>query len=206
MPRRKSIRLKGYDYSREGMYFLTVCIQNRLHLLGKIENEKMILNAAGKMVEKWYFELENKYPGIKCREYIVMPNHFHCIIEITEKNRVVNTPDVHVGTSLRGRPERGHPERDNIKNDKSQNKTQYGPENKKYGASIFDVMDWFKTMTTNEYIRGVKNKNWMRFEKRFWQLKYWDHIIRDENDYFRILNYIKNNPGKWGEDKFNNPE
>lgn len=197
MPRRKWIRLKGYDYSREGMYFLTVCIQNRLHLLGKIENEKMILNAAGKMVEKWYFELENKYPGIKCREYIVMPNHFHCIIEITGKNRVANAPDAHGGTSLRG-----HPERNNIKNDKS----QYGPENKKYGASIFDIMDWFKTMTTNDYIRGVKNKKWMRFEKRFWQLKYWDHIIRDENDYFRILNYIKNNPRKWGEDKFNNPE
>ena len=66
------------------------------------------------------------------------------------------------------------------------------------------MMDWFKTMTTNEYIRGVKTKNWQRFNKRVWQLRYWDHIIRDKNDYIRIADYIKNNPQKWAEDKFNN--
>ena len=65
------------------------------------------------------------------------------------------------------------------------------------------MMDWFKTMTTNEYIRGVKNKNWKRFEKRLWQLRYYDRIIRNENDYIRISNYIINNPLKWDKDKFN---
>ena len=197
---RQSIRLKGYDYSQAGLYFITICVQNRECLFGKIEktsqhdDSKMKLNDAGIMVEKWYYELGNKYPNIKCREHMVMPNHFHCIIEITDAHDGTNAhavTDVHVGTSIRGRP----------KND-GRSKSSYGPDNKKYNASIFEIMDWFKTMTTNEYIRGVKNKKWQRFYKRLWQLRYWDHIIRNENDYFRISNYIINNPAKWEEDKF----
>ena len=78
---RHSIRLKGYDYSRKGLYFITICVQNRKNLFGYIESGKMILNDAGKMVEEWYDELENKYPDKKLHEMIVMPNHFHCIIE-----------------------------------------------------------------------------------------------------------------------------
>lgn len=190
---RRSIRLKGYDYSKEGLYYLTICVQNRKCLFGKITDKKMMLNDSGKMIEKWYFELENKYPNTKCREYVVMPNHFHCIIEIMENPRDVHPRDVHGGTSLRGHPEKN-----------AHSKSPYGPENKKYNASIFDMMDWFKTMTTNEYIRGVKTKNWPRFEKRLWQLRYWDRIIRDENGYKRISNYIINNPEDWDTDKLNN--
>ncbi len=78
--KRKSIRLKGYDYSQAGLYFITICIKNRECLFGNIKNGKMILNDACKMVEKWYYELENKYPDIKCNEIIVMPNHTHFII------------------------------------------------------------------------------------------------------------------------------
>ena len=199
---RQSIRLKGWDYSQAGKYFITINIQNRLHLLGNINNGEMILNDAGMMVEKWYFEMENKYPNIKCDEYIIMPDHFHCIIEILENDGNINDGDVidahvfrdaHEGTSLRGRPDNTSPP-DNINPI-----PKYGMHNKKYDASIFDMMDWFKTMTTNEYIRGIKNNNWKRFEKRLWQLRYHDHIIRNENDYIRISNYIKNNPTKWDE-------
>ena len=77
---RKSIRLKGYDYAQEGLYFITICCQNRTHFYGEIKNGKMIYNDAGKMISKWYYELENKFNDIKCHEMIVMPNHFHCII------------------------------------------------------------------------------------------------------------------------------
>ncbi len=59
-------------------------------------------------------------------------------------------------------------------------------------------------MTTNEYIRDVKNKNWPRFDKRLWQLRYWDHIIRNQNDHTRISNYIINNPANWDGDKLKN--
>lgn len=78
---RKSIRLKGYDYSQAGLFFITICVQDRKCLFGEIVNGAMILNDAGQMVEKWYRELENKYPDKKCHEMVVMPNHFHCIIE-----------------------------------------------------------------------------------------------------------------------------
>ncbi|MDD3686930.1 MAG: hypothetical protein PHE56_09215 [Bacteroidales bacterium] len=109
------MRLKGHDYSSVGNYFLTICCQNREHFFGKIENGVMILNDAGKMVEKWYFELENKYPDKRCHAMVIMPNHMHCIIENapntheTFQNENVGScesiqRDAHVGTSLRGRP------------------------------------------------------------------------------------------------------
>ena len=63
-------------------------------------------------------------------------------------------------------------------------------------------MDWFKTMTTNEYIRGVKTSGWQPFNGKLWQRNYWEHIIRDEQSYHRISDYIINNPAKWSDDKF----
>jgi REP element-mobilizing transposase RayT len=75
--RRKSIRLKGYDYSQKGLYFITICTQNREYLFGEINNEKMILNCAGFMIEKWYREIESKFPDIKCLQFVIMPNHIY---------------------------------------------------------------------------------------------------------------------------------
>ena len=85
--KRKNIRLQGYDYSHAGLYFLTIVVQNRLQLFGHIENGMMILNDAGQMIEKWYREIENKYPDKRCHELVVLPNHFHCIIENMETPR-----------------------------------------------------------------------------------------------------------------------
>ncbi len=184
---RRSIRLKGYDYSRAGLYFITICVQDRICIFGKIMDGEMILNDAGKMIEKWYFELENKYPDKKCHEMIVLPNHFHCIIENAPKM------DAHVGASPRGP--------DNADDPNNPNQPQYGPNNNKYNATIGDAMDWFKTMTTNEYIRGVKNINWTPFNKKLWQRNYWEHIIRNERSFQTISKYIINNPSKWGDDK-----
>jgi hypothetical protein len=71
------------------------------------------------------------------------------------------------------------------------------------GSPLHRVLQWFKTMTTNEYIRGVKNLNWEPFDKKLWQRNYWEHIVRDENSYFKITNYIINNPMNWKEDILN---
>ena len=78
---RKSIRLKGYDYSQAGLYFVTICTQNRECLFGNIVNGEMILNVAGEMINHWYYELQNKFHDIKCHTMVIMPNHFHCIVE-----------------------------------------------------------------------------------------------------------------------------
>ncbi|MCK5824694.1 MAG: transposase [Ichthyobacteriaceae bacterium] len=182
---RRSIRLKGYDYSKPGLYFITFGIQNRLHLFGEIIHEEMILNDAGKSISKWYYELENKFTSIKCHEMIVMPNHFHCIIEITNFENIITSSTININFDL-----------------------NYDYENKILSehnkSPLGKIVQWFKTMTTNEYIRGVKTKNWQRFEKRLWQRNYWEHIIRNERSYLNISNYIKNNPAKWQQDKLNN--
>ena len=200
-PHRRSIRLKGYDYAQAGLYFITVCC-DRKHNPGwnpfaSIENRVLHLNYAGHMVEKWYYELENKYPDKRCHEMVVMPNHIHFIIE----NMAMGTP---VRAPLRGRPvpeptDRDHP---TPKPNDNRNIPPYGPDNKKYGTTIGDAMDWFKTMTTNEYIRGVKTLDWPPFNKKLWQRNYYEHIIRDQQSYLRISEYIRNNPAKWQDDKF----
>jgi len=77
---RRSIRLPGYDYSKSGAYFVNICTKDRKCLFGEIVNQEMVLNDAGRMVKKWYSELENKFQDIRCNEYIIMPNHSHLII------------------------------------------------------------------------------------------------------------------------------
>ena len=80
-PQRKSIRLKEYDYSQEGLYFVTLCTEGMVCLFGKVVGREMKLNGAGKMVERWYSEIEKKYNDIVCHSMVVMPNHMHFIIE-----------------------------------------------------------------------------------------------------------------------------
>ncbi len=192
---RRSIRLQGYDYSQAGLYFITICVHNREWLFGNVLNGVMILNDAGQMVEKWYYELKNKFGDIKCDEMVVMPNHFHCIIEN------VGT----VGADLRVCPDNDQ-NGQNVENGQSHRIAPTGEPlpilGEHVGSPLQTVVQWFKTMTTNEYIRGVKNLGWQPFDGKMWQRNYYEHIIRNEQSYETISNYIINNPAKWEEDKF----
>ena len=187
---RRSIRMKGYDYSQAGLYFITICVQNRDCLFGEIVDDQMMLNDSGEMVKRWYYELENKYPDKRCHEMIIMPNHFHCIIENVEIQNVVGNGEVVNNGDECERP-----------NNDDQQPEKYGMHNKKYGVTIGDAINWFKTMTTNEYIRNVKTNDWPRFNQKLWQRNYWEHIIRDEKSYDTISEYIINNPQNWETDK-----
>lgn len=193
---RQSIRLKGYNYSQVGLYFITICVQDRLCLFGEIMGGEMILNDAGRMVEKWYYELGIKYPDIKCHEMVVMPNHFHCIIE-----NIGN-----VGVDLRVCPDtnsNGQSHRVALTGEPS--KLGVNPILGEHGGSpLHRVVQWFKTMTTNGYIRGVKNLGWEPFNGKLWQRNYWEHIIRDEQSYEQIAEYILSNPKNWVNNKLNN--
>ncbi|MDQ7017014.1 MAG: transposase [Gammaproteobacteria bacterium] len=80
---RRSVRLKGFDYACCGLYFVTICSQNRLNLFGDILDHTMVLNTAGKMLNKIWQGMPDQHKNIRLYEYVVMPNHFHAIIEIT---------------------------------------------------------------------------------------------------------------------------
>ncbi len=82
---RRSIRLKGYDYSQEGLYFITICVQNRKCLFGEIDNGEMILNIFGQIAAEEWENSENIRNNLRIHEYIIMPNHIHGIIEILFK-------------------------------------------------------------------------------------------------------------------------
>jgi putative transposase len=175
---RRSVRLKGYDYSQAGMYFVTICVQDKVCLFGEIIDDEMLLNDAGKMIEKWYFELENKFSDIECGVYVVMPNHFHAII-INNGNK--SAPDDAYKHKLGGMGLVEHA-----------------------GSPLPEIVQWFKTMTTNDYIRGVKTLGWQRFTGKLWQRNYWEHVIRDQKSFDMISEYIINNPKNWPTDKLNN--
>jgi putative transposase len=185
--RRRAIRLRDYDYEQAGAYFVTICTQERACLFGVIQDDKVCLNDAGRTIEKWWFELNRKFPMVETDEFVIMPNHFHGVVIIT---------DVPVGADLRVGPvpEGGHP-------------TQQGAH---AGAPLQAVIQWFKTMTTNEYIRGVKTASWPAFNGRLWQRNYYEHVIRDDQSLNRIRHYIVDNPARWEFDPENrgvtNPE
>ena len=79
---RKANRLKDYDYSRNGFYFVTICTKNRKQYFGEIKNEEMVLSDCGETAENLWLEIPNHFGDIKLDEHIIMPNHVHGIIII----------------------------------------------------------------------------------------------------------------------------
>ena len=186
---RHSIRLKGYDYSQAGLYFITICVQHRLCLFGDIpvgaipcgrpdsidsingidgidgidkgrpQGSPLRLNDAGKMVEYEWLKLPERFPNIRLHEYVIMPNHFHAILQICDKS----------------------------------NKT------------VGNMIGAFQSIVTVEYTHGVKQQNWRPFPGKLWQRDYWEHIIRDQREYDNIANYILNNPFLWDRDVLKSP-
>jgi putative transposase len=183
---RKSIRLKGYDYSQAGMYFITICVHNRACLYGNIKNGEMLLNDAGQMVENEWLKLLHRFPNIQLHEYVVMPNHFHAIMEMVGSTLVVDPNDEMVAHNM-GQHEKGQPQ-------------GIAPTKTK---TVGDVVGAFQSIVTVEYIRGVKQLGWEQFNGKLWQRNYWEHIIRNEQSYQRISEYIINNPKNWDVDKLN---
>ncbi len=168
--RRQSIRLKHYDYSKAGFYFITLCIQNKESLFGKILDDQMILNAAGQMIEREWLALKKRFPHIELHEYVVMPNHFHAIIEIRDYLIVIQQ---------KGRPQ------------------GYAPTSEPTNKTIGEIVGAFKSITTIKYILGVKTLHWQGFDCKLWQRNYWEHVIRNEQSRSEIAQYIITNPQKW---------
>lgn len=171
---RRSIRLPGYDYSKGGYYSVTICIQNRLNLLGKIVDGEMILNLAGKMIKNLWCQIPEKYPGVDIDEYIFMPNHMHGIVIVGTESNV--KPMVNVNGQARG------PAPTPI-------------------LSLPDVVHRFKSFSTHEYKDRIRQHKWPIINKRLWQRNYYEHIIRNDQDCQTIRRYIQDNPKNWERDK-----
>ncbi len=174
-PYRRSVRLPKYDYATDGAYFVTVCVQWREHLFGAISNGQLIHNAAARMIDKWWYKLPIKFPNVDIDEHVIMPDHFHGIIWI-------------VGAAPRGRPSRD---------------VNCGQPHGVAPTTLGDIMDWFKTMTTNAYIRAVKSDHWPPFPGRLWQRNYYERIIRNDAELHETRRYIRDNPAHWAIDPEN---
>ena len=173
---RRSIRLKGYDYSQEGLYFITICTKDRECIFGEVVNTyvgagfscpKMKLNTIGKIVKGEILKLSEKYQNIECNEYIIMPNHIHIVIKIKNIKSYCQkggkTPPVHK-------------------------------------VSLGNIIGYFKYITTKLYndILKIKNECYIKL----WHRNYYENIIRNEEAYLKVLEYIKTNPLKWEDDKY----
>lgn len=206
---RRSIRLQDYDYSQEGWYFITICCQDRAHLFGEIINGEMILNEAGQMIESEWLKLKLRFPNIHCHQYVIMPDHFHAILEIiivgtttiknTEKsdNETVGSTLV-VDHTLVVDPIDGQQRIEGQPQGVAPTTTTTTTTTTKT-VTVGDIIGAFKSITTVEYIRGVKSLGWTPFNKRLWQRNYYEHIIRNDLAFWRITEYIKNNPKSWEE-------
>ena len=228
---RRSIRLRGYDYGQAGAYFVTICTQDRACLFGQVVDGCLESNDAGRMIERWWAELANKYPTAIPDACVVMPNHFHGIVIIAHKPvgadlRVCPDPAAHtgagaasVGADLRVCPDPAAHTGAGAASVGADLRVCPDPAaHTGTGAHIGaplphpDVcpgvpamVQWFKTMTTNEYMRGVKTLGWAPFPGRFWQRNYFEQIIRDEASLNQIRQYIVDNPAQWADDS-ENPE
>ena len=89
---RRTIRLQEYDYSADGLYFITICTYQHRNILGKIIDNKVTLSHKGEIVKQVWHELNTKFPNIFCHEYVIMPNHFHGIIQIRNDFEGGQTP------------------------------------------------------------------------------------------------------------------
>ncbi len=162
LPKRKRNRLENYDYSQNGAYFITICVQNRQQILsniivgtGVLDCPQIQLSNYGKIADKYINQLNNFYDNISVDKYVIMPDHIHLILSVK---------DGQSGTPV--------PTDKPIKIDNR-------------NSSVSKFISTFKRFCNKEY------------QKNIWQPRYYDHIIRNQEDYNEVCEYIENNPNKF---------
>lgn len=222
---RRSIRLKGYDYSQAGLYFITICCQDRICRFGKIVGAspggrpEMELNEFGTIAYNEWKKLSERFPYFELDVFQIMPNHMHGIMLLPEPvgarfTRAQNNNDTRVqneiGQSQNEQPqsELGHPQSE-LGHPQSELGQPQGvaptitePKNKTVG----DIIGAYKSLVANACLEIHKQKwagvNPAPYIGKLWQRNYYEHIIRNEQSYQTISDYIINNPAKWKDDKF----
>jgi hypothetical protein len=196
---RKSIRLRGYDYSQPGNYFITVCTFHRTHWFGDVVNGSLILNDAGAYAQECLSNIPNHFPHVALDQGIVMPNHVHAIITIRDAVGpvAVGRADV-MGTINAGAPDVRVPpvgvqNFEPLRVERGEPRTRRQQRNefqhiipKSLGSIVrgfkIGVTKWFRKTTPGMVV---------------WQRNYYDHIIRDDSSLYFIRKYIRENPLHW---------
>ena len=232
---RRSIRLKGYDYSQAGLYFITICCNRRGNPLwlpfGHIDNDEMVLNEFGQIAYNEWIKLTERFTNFELDVFQIMPNHMHGIIALNNAVGAGFTPaqnETFTPAQNGDNTEYNIPTQ-NGSVDQNQNETvihaQYGSDSQNgsdddkgagaspaptVGASVSDIVGAYKSLVANGCLDIWKLK-WAGVNPaptqiptmgKIWQRDFYEHIIRNEQSYQTISNYIINNPAKWNEDKF----
>jgi len=171
LPNRQSIRLKGWDYSSPGWYFVTICVQDMRPVFGAVVKGNMVLNEVGRMVQEMWLAVERFHPEYHLDEFIIMPNHVHGLV------RIMGNPD-----GIRGKPD-GLP----LRTDGTGL-----PDFVRRFKSTADVA-WRK-MTEVSTGSGRRACPDTVRNGKLWQRNYWDVIVRDDEALANIRRYIRNNP------------
>lgn len=175
----KQYRLKGYDYSRNGYYFVTICTKDKIPYFGKCEEGRMQLSEIGKVAKMCWMEIPNHFSHVLLDVFVVMPDHVHGILIFHKKpvgiQNFVFLPDDNFGL---------HPRHNN----------RFGPQSKNLGS----IIRGFKV--------GVKKWTIMNKKKFIWQPRFHDRIIRDEDELYRIREYILLNPEQWDSQNYQKKE
>ena len=171
LPDRRSIRLKHYDYSLPGFYFITICIKDRKCEFGEIIDGEMHLNTGGQIAQTIWERLPQHFFAVELDAFVIMPNHIHGILELT------NLPEEPFSRSLI--PVRSQEHMREVK--------------KKTGPKLGKIVRHFKSAVTYK-LHKVGN---IDFE---WQRNYYESIIRNAQALANIRYYIANNPASWAQD------
>jgi putative transposase len=177
----ESARLKNWDYSTEGCYFVTICTQGRNHYFGGIDNGAMMLSEIGKIAEQFWGEIPNHFPFVHLDEWVIMPNHVHGIVVIdksitTNNMELKKTADPVAAATVAAV----------VETPKLGVSTDWKP------GTIGVIINQYKRICT---IQSRKTN-----PKFAWQPRFHDHIIRNNDELTRIQEYIVNNPANWDND------
>ncbi len=174
--KRRSIRLQDYDYTQDGMYFITICCHQKLHYFGEVLNYEMHLNDLGEIAKEYWLAIPQHFPKVQLHEFVIMPNHIHGIIEFVGAKNF--SPNIEKDHSI---------------------------ENFNRAKDLTPLRGTSKTI--GSVVRGYKVgvTKWIRQNTSItdiWQRNYFEHIIRNDNSFNTIREYIMTNPEKWPQDKF----
>jgi putative transposase len=183
---RRSIRLMGWDYSQPGAYFITICTHDRRCIFGRVVNGEMRLSQIGQIVQRIILEIPTHFPGVVLGEFIIMPNHIHMILWITDFVGAGFTPAPVIANA-------GIPSSEIADSWRSGR-----PQGSPLRANLGQIVGAYKSLVVRDCLKIFKSND--EFMGKLWQRNYYEHIIQDDTDYERIAEYILGNPLKWEED------